>query len=415
MSIMIAAVMTFAICRQAIAEQETPKTAVATAPTITLEVIRAFDELLPGLSDEDMRQILDVAEKIISTKLSDEVRIVFHDNGVMPLADFFNSVDYRSAKWYQEALKSKYDKTLGEKAPVFMDPEYKARVVGFLKQWDLNSLKDFFPDKETKSYEEAFDNLMAVYHQKIKWQKTLKTKNGEPIIIDPPAPYQSYVEWVQLMLTQNKYDIVITNGFITYDNLQRPYPHSICKHAKVGGSSFTSPGRKPMDGKSLMINIFESYSGVEGISKPDADLSADMKNKIMGAFYFAHEFGHAFYYLPDVYNHGPACLMNTTPGMSDADGYEAIAGEQLPCAKCRPWIVARIKAYRAELAFDSGDYTKAGNLYLEAARETPKGIDTNYKYYIQTLFSKASEAFMKGNNFSGMKKVSDSRRKFEED
>ena len=393
-----------------------PAVAAVTAqatPTITLEVIRAFDERLPGLTDADMKQVLDVAEKTIASKLSDEIKIVFHDNGEVSLDSFFKSVPYQNDGSYPKWMQWKYDTALGEKMPVFKDDSYKAKVVEFLKQWDLNSLKDFFPGEATNSYEDAFNNLMAVYHQKIKWLKTLKTKAGEPLVIGPPAPYQSYVEWGALMNAQDKYDIVITNGLIIYDYLPEPYPHSICKHAKVGGSSFNSPKRKPLEGKSLMANIFESYGQVEGITKPDGAISEDLKNNIIGVYYFAHEFGHAFFYLPDVYDHGPSCLMNSTPGMSDVDGYNAVVADPHPCPKCRPWIAARLKAFRAGSAFDAGDFSTAGKLYLEAALETPENTDTNYHYYINSLCSKADEAFMKVNDFAGIKKCGELTKKLE--
>jgi hypothetical protein len=128
-----------------------------------------------------------------------------------------------------------------------------------------------------------------------------------------------------------------------------------------------------------------------------------MRNTIIGAYYFAHEFGHAFFYLPDVYDHPLSCLMNSAPGVDDLKGYEYLVSDPHPCPKCRPWIGARLKTFSASLAAQAGDFKKASRLYLEAARETPENVDTNYYYYIKSLCGKANESFMNAGDFKGMR------------
>lgn len=402
--LVIAAVAALAACRFAVAADSAAAAQTAAAkPVLTLEVVRAFDDRLPKLTDDDMKQILDTARAIIRTKLSDEIDVEFHDNGEIPLDQLFKSVDYTNTDSYKQDAARKYNRAEGTNAAIFKSDEYRRQVKSFLKQWDIKSLANFFPGKKTENYDDAFDNLMAVYHDKIKWQDTLKTKEGAPLVIHPEAPYQSYVEWKELMFAQDKYDIVLTNGLITYDYLPQPYPHSVTKHAKVGGSSFISPKREPLLGRSLMVNIFEDYSGVEGISPAESDIPRDTRNKIVGAYYFAHEFGHAFFYLVDVYDHPASCLMNSTPGMSDEEGYKLLVSDPHPCPKCRPWIDARLASFKAAIAYRAGDYKTAGPLYLEAAKSTPRDVDDSYENIIVSLCSKANDAFSKTGNFAGMR------------
>ncbi|MFC1534786.1 hypothetical protein ACFL7M_15640 [Thermodesulfobacteriota bacterium] len=215
------------------------------------------------------------------------------------MEDLFKDKSYRKINLYKKLSAWQYDLDQEEKLPLLDREIFRKSIIRFLKQWDINSLKDFFPDKAIGSYEDVFYNLMNVYHSKIKWLKTLKITDNEKLVKEPFPAYQSFVEWLCYMWNQNQYDLIFTNGLIIGDILSAPYPHAICKHAKVGGEAFFSPKRTTLDGRSLMVNIFEEYGNIQGICNLKGKISKELKNKILGGFLLAHEFGHAFYMIPE--------------------------------------------------------------------------------------------------------------------
>jgi hypothetical protein len=376
-----------------------------TLPPVVLELGRVYDERLPVLSDNEVKEVLKIAESFISSKFSPEIKISFHDNGVMPINDFFNSVSYKTGKLYEFTKNYKYDFNLGEKMPIFNDPSFKKNIAEFLTKWDLNSLKTFLPGYKIETYIDAADSLIKVYHQKMHWQKSIRLAEGSSLIISPPVPWQSYVEWLQLMYLQDKFDIVITNSFISYDYLGELEPHAITRHAKIGGSGFQSINRKSLFGKSLMINIFQNYGGVNEFKENNSIVTREIKNRILATYYVAHEFGHAFYLLPDVYDHGPSCIMNSKFNMSDEDGYNELIAHPAPCGKCKPAVDARLLAYKAYIAFLDKDYATSGNLYLEAAEKYKEISVRFYGNVSKSLCLMAKKSFLLNNNSIGAKKA----------
>ena len=49
-----------------------------------------------------------------------------------------------------------------------------------------------------------------------------------------------------------------------------------------------------------------------------------VSEEFIGTYLLAHELGHAILKIPDVYDHGPGCLMNTSFAPSYTDGYAAL-------------------------------------------------------------------------------------------
>ena len=373
---------------------------------MTLNVIRAFDMRLPVLSDDDFGTVLKEAKRIISAKLGNKIKINFRDNGIISLDDLFKDKSYRKVNLYKKLSAWQYDLNQGEKLSLLNTKKFKKYIIKFLRQWDINSLRDFFPDKAIRNYEDVFYNLMNVYHSKVKWLKTLKINDYENLVIEPLPPYQSCIEWLGYMWNQNQYDIVLTNGLIIYDHLSEPYPHAISKHAKVGGSSFFSPKRTVLGGRSLMVNIFEEYGNIQEICNSPEKSSKELKNKILGGFYLAHEFGHAFYMIPDVYDHGDTCLMNSSlQNLDNVKGYNLLISDLSACHKCQPWIIAKESIIKAGLANKDLDYNRAAELYIKGANETPKLVDGSYKLYIKGIYKKALISFQKANNKDGEKEM----------
>ncbi len=373
---------------------------------VTLDVIRAFDMRLPVLSDDDLETVLEEAKRMISTKLANGIKINFRDKEIISLEDLFIDKRYRKVDFYKKLSTWQYDMNQGENLPLFNKRVFRKRIIRFLRKWDINSLRDFFPEKAISGYEDVFYNLMSVYHSKIKSLKTLKITDNEKLVIEPLPSYQSFVEWLAYMWNQNQYDVVITNGLIIYDHLSEPYPHAICKHAKVGGASFFSPKRTVLDGRSLMVNIFEEYGNIQGICNLIEKSSKELKNKILGGFYFAHEFGHAFYMIPDVYDHGDTCLMNSSiQNLDNVIGYNLLISDLSACQKCKPWLIAKESIIEAGLAYNNLEYNRAAELYIKGANETPKIIDGKYKFYIKGIYEKALISFQKSNNKEGEEEI----------
>lgn len=377
---------------------------------VTLELVQAYDMRFPTLSETDVKQVVDEAKRMIRTKLGGGVELDFHDNGAMTLDELFGGVNYRQQQGalYKNVLPWKYDIDLGENAPILLNSkkDYEEEVLTFLHRWDLTSLAHFFPDRKIESYGDAFYALMATYHEKVRWLKTLKTKSGEYVLIRPYAPYQSQVEWMGYAEAQDKYDVIITNTLIVLDNMIRPYPHGICKHGKIGGQSMYSPRRQALNGRSLLVNIFEDYGDVTGISPPVDDRPRELKNKSVGGYFLAHEFGHVFFLLPDFYDHGGGCLMNSSlEASSSAEGYRLLSQSDSPCPLCRPWVVAKSYVLRAMAADAKGRFNESAKLYLIAKEVTPTKLDTNnYDGYTKWLLAKACEEFGRAMNTDAIEK-----------
>ncbi|MFH1958205.1 MAG: hypothetical protein ABIJ15_07015 [bacterium] len=381
-------------------------------PIVTLDVIRAFDGRLPGLSDEDMKGILDEALRMISAKFGDRIKIEFKDNGTVSLEELFQDKKYRATDIYRQFNSSKYDLKQGREMPLFKNEKFRETVIKFLKQWALDSLRGYFPDKKIENYDDVYVNIMEIYHEKIDWLKTLKTEKGENLVIAPAEPFQSYVEWASFMYDQDKYDIVFTNSLIIYDSAAAPYPHAVCKHAKAGGGAFTSPKREALDGGSMMVSIFEEYGNIDGIRDADKDIPREFKNRILGGFVLAHEFGHAFYRLPDFYDHGDTCLMNSSLSNLDfAEGYKILAGDMSKCLKCQPWIAAKEYIIRGRIAYDNGEYKKAGVLLLKGVKGTLKLIDgdldmfVDIKLYLKYILKITALAYDEAGDSSGVEDI----------
>ena len=362
---------------------------------IVLEVVRSFDERLPFLSDSDMAAVLAEGQAVIAAKLAGDVSLSFRDNGRLSAAALFQEVPYQSTDFYRSIAPFRYDFRRGRASPMYRSVAYRRSLDAFLRAWSLPALAKFFPKDRVRTYAEAADATLRVYHEKLDWLKTLKAPDGSPLLQRPAVPYQSYTEWLAMMRAQKRFDVVFTNTLVVLDTANNPYPHSITKHAKVGGSSFDSPARTVMGGRSVMVNTLEEFGGIAGISR-ERKVSPDKRNKLVGAVLFAHEFAHAFYLIPDVYDHPASCLMNSTMENLDMEkAYELLWSDRKPCPLCRPYVHSKTLEIRAVALLKSGNYARAGELCLEAARTLPQKLDTDRDARLATLRTCARSAFLR--------------------
>jgi hypothetical protein len=380
---------------------------------IKLDIVRAFDMRLPVISETDFRQILSGAESVLTVKFGGIIQFEFTDHGQIPVDELFKDQSYRNSKLYQSWKPYKYDIQLGKNMPVFSDPAYLKKAADFLKMYSMESLGKYFPGVTLKDYDHAAELLIDTYQRKVEWLKTLKTAKGVSLLIKNQPPQQSFIEWYAMMSAQDKYDIVIANSLIVYDLITSPYPHTVCKHAKAGGASFSSPARDAFGGNSVMINILEDYGNIPGISADYQDIAPETKNKIIGAILLAHEIGHAYFHIPDVYDHPVSCLMNTPNGdVSNPELYAMLIADMTPCPKCKPWVDAKLYSIMAD---NETDDVKKGDLYIICAEKTAglmgKDLKNFYdqKVYIAGLFNKALAAYQKAGD---KKKIAECDKKY---
>lgn len=355
---------------------------------LKIDVIGAFDSRLPKITDLEMKQVLDEASRILNRKFESAMNLSFQDHGQITLQQFFGDLSYRKTSDYQTLVQRKYDVVLGEKTPFLQDSLFKKQYIQSLKNWKIEVLKDFFPGKKITDHEEFFTLLMDTLHKKVEWLKTIRMDSGDPLLILPPVPWQSSIEWCAKMFSQKDYDLVITNTLIVADNLHGAYPHSICKHAKIGGEVYGSRRKGAFDGSSIMVNVLENLCGIKEIRRDSPEASRPKSLKVIGAFLMAHEIAHSVFLIPDVYDHGDSCLMNSSlNNMDNVKGYDLLTSDLSPCNKCAPWVKARMHFYAAKKAVNSRQYSLATYCMLDCIRQTPKIIAGNYKQYIQALFS----------------------------
>ncbi|MCC6275123.1 MAG: hypothetical protein IT569_04645 [Leptospiraceae bacterium] len=372
---------------------------------IVLETVTALDPRIPSPSKDDMRAILEEGKKVIAMKLGGEVELEFHDNGYLTLDELFRTIEFEKLDYYPSHAKYKYSFVEMEKATIFSDPVYRKELIGFLKLWDIASLQKFFPEKKISNYDEAQNELLKIYPRKMNWLTTLKIPGNESLVWNPAKNFQSYVDWKVFMFEQDKYDVIFTNTLIVLDSIKTPFPHSITKHAKVGGSSFESPKRDPMLGYSLLVNFLEEYGNIEGLSNPKK-IEREKKNKMIGGLLFAHEFGHAFFQIPDVYDHPDSCLMNASMDKGDMEkNYDALLSDKKVCPKCEPWVRSKKNFIDGEIFLSSKKYNEAGENFLKSASTLPSQIDSDRNSYLQSVYKRAKSAFREINNAEKIREI----------
>ena len=363
--------------------------------TFELEVLRVMDDRLPSLNNEDMKEILNEAERILKAKLGNESKFKFKDNGIISAKDFFSKQNYKNTDTYKKdrTWKLNIESDRKEIRKFLSQKKILKNTSKFLKDWSLDSLNQFFPG--SKTYDQAAKNLNTVYAEKIEWLKSLKIEEKDSLVIMPAEDFQSYVEWQTLMFEQDHYDIIFTNSLIINDFTASPYPHTISKHAKIGGSSFNSPKRKAMAGASLLVSTLEDFGRIKGLSSP-LEIERQERNRIIGGFLLAHEIGHAFYKIPDVYDHTDSCLMNSKwEKLNSVDGYRLLASELSPCIYCKKWEQSK-NLYIDGLQFQiKNDQLNAGKAFLKSAEILPERIDGDRKAYYNFLINSAETAFIK--------------------
>lgn len=363
---------------------------------IDVNIIYLEDPKLPSIQARDIDQIIYEAQQELFTKFGVN-NLYFNNLGKKDITEFFNQYLKTDSLYYKELSKKKV-KLYSDKIDYL---PYKVEILKFIKQWKLWDLKSFFSkeiQKKIRSYSDVLPFLYDEYHKKLKKLESLKLSDGQNLIDKESNLYNSYLNWLVVMHFQKEYDIIISNTIIVYDDISMPYPHAVLRFAKVGGSSFDSPNRKTLDGRSAMVNLFEMLTTIDYFKEGEKEkkYSKSTWNGIIGRYIMAHEMGHMIYLIPDVYDHPKGCLMDSSNENLDYyQGYQILKKYPNRCPKCEPYIEVRNKHFEANQLVLEGKYDEAIYAYKRVIKMTPKKLDTNYNSYKSLIYFKMAKVYIK--------------------
>lgn len=361
---------------------------------VELSVAVLNDPMMPGMEAAQTTVMLEEARTMLLRKFGIR-NLWFVNQGVIPVDVFFRTWLKKDSEDYKTAAAGRYiPYTTMDWKP------YESSIMSFLRQWKVWDLAEFFPEKkqDLKTYEQIVPELMGVYESRLKALEAMNLSDGRSLIRKPPADSQSYVCWNLAMREQDRFDVVVCNSFIIYDDFRKPYPHAVTRFAKVGGSSFDSPKRPDFGGVSAMVNLFEMLTDIPAFQSKKSDhvLTPEERARIVGGYILAHELGHMIYLIPDVYNHDKGCLMDSSAESMDYyEGYQDLLKYSQPCSVCQAWVTARNSHFDGDRKFRAGDFAGAAEDYRVCVKTTPHDLDTDYNRYISLVGVKAARAYLK--------------------
>ena len=143
------------------------------------------------------------------------------------------------------------------------------------------------------------------------------------------------------MAAQPSFDVVVTNTLLVLDDARSLHPHSAMRRASVAGMSASSPFRSALDGQAILASTFSFDTDIPDLSNVSSGSTAEEKAEALGVVLIAHELGHAYFGIPDVYDHGPECLMTSRLDENYSAVLEALRRDQDPCPRCMPYVYSR--------------------------------------------------------------------------
>jgi len=368
------------------AEEFTPEEDEILSGAFLLHMVQVVDPRFPSLHEADLDEITSTAVTLLQKKFGlKDVRFARHPD--LSVAEFM-------ARYLDAGVVKETPRYLpfGEND---FEP-HKGEIMRFLQQWSLEALKNVLKEEAraaVNTYEDYYQLLVRTYVEKIEALKGLTLENGQPLLSPENAAYQSYLNWDRALYLQQDYDMVVVDLLIYYDDIVRPYPHSIFKHAKVGGGSLETLRANPFR-RVILLNAFEEYTDIPYfLEGRDMAERAAMRNRILGTVYLAHEIGHAFFLIPDVYDHDAGCLMDgSVENLDNEAAYSELMKEYPPCTKCQQYVRARRHALLGELLLGLGRGADAARHYRQAIVLTPHFIDGDYNSYMEELEERLTAA-----------------------
>lgn len=382
--------------------------APATGPIrLEMTMVTSWDSRLPSPAAEDVQEILGEFRRVVKEELSDRFALEVASSEIPSIGELFASVDYRSTPLFKDYSKHRYDLEQGAQALVFTHPDARRIRLAHLEKRSLEELAATLPRESFESHDQFHDRLMEVYHQKVQWLQGIELSDGGGLLQVPAVPYQSELEWMCMMSRQDRWDLVLTNSLVLADLTAVPAPHALLRHAKIGGCAYISPSRRVLEGRSMMVSLIEDYCAVPGISV-ETEIARSRKNKLVGAVLLAHEFGHAFFEIPDVYDHGKECLMDSAAHSDTHEQcYQSLIASPGPCGKCRPWIDSRLARLEARVARDSGDASRAAALYHRSLQLLPEVLASGRAAVLESIADEAAPVFQESGHEAGLALIAD--------
>jgi tetratricopeptide (TPR) repeat protein len=359
-------------------------------PTMTLSVVRVIDDDFAPISDDDVTRMLATAQWMYKDKFgADNVR--YADAGVLTIEQFFGTYLNKSSEVYANKNAKRY--LVGQDNNFTL---HKDSILAFIKQWKVEELTGFFPESERAhyaTYDDIYAGIVKQMTEKIAAIGIL-TSGGKALLRPEKAAFRSFLNWLVALELQDRYDVVLTNTFILYDDISQPSPHSIFGSCKVGGVSHQNTARTALGGRVIMGSTFGMDTDIPLFMETgDKPVARDTRNDVIGAFVIAHELGHAIFKLPDHYDHPPECLMNNSKELNYREGYELLLAHPGPCPRCHPWMEARHHFFEAEFAFSQGQWQPAIDHYNVALKQTPSNVDGYRPRYMAQIVYKMSQAY----------------------
>jgi tetratricopeptide (TPR) repeat protein len=334
-----------------------------------LGVLYVYDDSAPRPFAGKVEPLLERAAHTLGEKLGGG--IVFDVVEVMSAGEFFAS--YLDKFTYKELYtKVGY--------PVFgrVDRDlYRESVAAFLGQWELEELRSFFPEAPEDADVAWFvQGTLDAYAARIQALKEIKLADGTPWLTKKSYANSSYLAWAAAASAQRKWELVITNAPIVYDHITRPYPHNVMKKAILGGVSLAGQVKGSALNRVILLSLASVAEGTPSFLEDSLNGRSREERMLVAADYLlAHELGHAIYLIPDVYDHGPDCLMNTTMvNMDYWTGYQALNDSTDRCGKCAPYRRGKEKLAAGDRHYANKNYEKALKDFREAEELLPEWI-----------------------------------------
>jgi hypothetical protein len=279
-------------------------------------------------------------------------------------------------------------------------PRLQESVSAFLSRWRLPALIPAFPPElrpQLRTYDDAARALIAEMRQAAEKATNARFPSGERVLAARLADEQNlgrrFVDWLCAFEVQSEADVVLTNAFVFYDLLSEPYPHAVYHGSRLAGAVMQSPSRPLFLGRSVFVSSF----GLTGEPQVLLDeghnaLEAKDRSRFVGTYLLAHELGHALLRIPDVYDHGPKCLMSTDYSVGYIEGYKRLLTHTGRCSRCSIYTDSRKALQLFEDALRLKKLTLAEKLAERVVRRMPQSIDGSVGDYAARIYTRLASA-----------------------
>ncbi|MCC6810815.1 MAG: hypothetical protein IT381_25525 [Deltaproteobacteria bacterium] len=377
------------------AKKSKAKTGGAGSGVVRIGVTAVVDDQFAPLEDASVTQVLQNAKGTFAAKFG-VPDIFFEAPKIVSAKAFFKRLprdDFR-------ACIARHEPRRVSRIEDYDRPRLQEGVAAFLSRWRLPALLPAFPPDlraTLKTHDDAARALIAEMREAALRATSARFENGEPVLRAKLAEEQNlgrrFVDWLCAFEVQSEADVVLTNAYVFYDLLTEPYPHAVYHGSRLAGAVMQSPGRTLFLGRAVFVSSFGLSGEPETLLEPSHQtLNADDRNKFVGTYLLAHELGHALLRIPDVYDHGPKCLMSTDYALGYVDGYKRLLGHQGRCSRCTIYTDARRALQLFDDALKAKKLKNAEKLAERVVRRMPPNIDGSVGDFAARIYTRLGQA-----------------------